>query len=328
MGGDHAPDAIVTGALKALTNSDLHLHLVGDRTQINKLLGGHSTHSHITIHHTSDYVCMTDEPLVTTKRLRHASINICMELLRLGRVQAVLSAGNSGATVSSAILRLRKVPGVHRPALLTRLQITSQNTLVMLDSGANYQATARDLVQFACMGYRYAKRVLDIDKPCVALLSNGQESYKGTKAIRSAHEKLTRLLPSYCGFTESSDLLHGKVDVVVCDGFVGNVLLKALEGFADLIIKSFSNLPYPLGKALDYSSLSGAFLAGVQGPVYVAHGNASQKDIVAAIQKICRETPLDLTQAMTHEVNKRFPPIFRKPGLKRLEDEDEHPLEH
>jgi glycerol-3-phosphate acyltransferase PlsX len=263
MGGDFAPEEIVAGAELALRQasqphsnlSPLEIILVGNERELQPLLQKlPSPNVLLKIHHTDSWIGMDEMPLKAVKRKAHASINLCMELLNQNQAQAVISAGNSGAVVTSAILKLGRLRGIRRPALASTIYLGGDRQLVLLDVGANVKADARHLTQFAQMGLIYATEILGITQAKIALLNNGQEDYKGTRAIQGAHQQLKKLLDAsiYQGFMETDALLRGEIQVAICDGFVGNLLLKAMEGFADIVLGKFKELPAEMYSRIDY----------------------------------------------------------------------------
>lgn len=311
MGGDFAPAEIVAGAQLALQQHDrLHLVLVGDEKKLLPLLGEMRNERRWTIKHAPDFVRMDESPLKTRKTKPDSSISCCMRLLAQGEVDAVISAGNSGAAVVGGIMEVGLLRGIRRPALLSNIHLSPEKNLVLLDSGANISPDAKQLMQFACMGALYSKLVHKTAQPSVALLNNGQEEYKGTRTIQAAHQLLKKTLPSYRGFIESDALLHGGVDVAVCDGFLGNVMIKALEGFADLIMKNFSHLSDNICARLEYQKWGGALLMGLQHPVYVCHGKSNREAIAATLKKAVHEAPLLLPERLGELAKAKFQQPF------------------
>ena len=298
MGGDFGPEPIIEGLVTALKkNNNFTAIAVGKKNEILPLLP-QSLLSRIEILDTDDVISMSDSATDALKR-KESTIYKAIELVREGKADAVVSAGHSGASMSLATLRIGRIKGVNRPAIATLMPTSeNQNTLV-LDVGANVDSDAKNLFQFAIMGQVYAQYVLRLDEPIVGLLSNGEEDSKGNEVTKEAYKLLAKI-PNFAGNVEGSDIFKGTVDVVVCDGFVGNILLKTAEGVADtigkiikknlkrslisiagavLMRKVFKNLKV----RVDYAEYGGAPLLGVKAPVIIAHGKSNPKAIQNAI---------------------------------------------
>lgn len=235
MGGDFGPEPIMEGLIAALKkNNNFTAIAVGKKTELTPLIP-QSLLSRIEILDTDDVISMSDSATDALKR-KNSTIYKAIELVREGNADAVVSAGHSGASMSLATLRIGRIKGVNRPAIATLMPTSeNQNTLV-LDVGANVDSDAKNLFQFAIMGQVYAQYALRLDEPIVGLLSNGEEDSKGNEVTKEAY-KLLSSIPNFAGNVEGSDIFKGTVDVVVCDGFVGNILLKTAEGVADTIGK-------------------------------------------------------------------------------------------
>lgn len=298
MGGDFGPEPIIEGLLEALRiNTNFTAVAVGNKDIIEPMIPS-SYKSRVEIVHTEDVISMSDSATDALKR-KESTIYKAIELVKTGDADAVVSAGHSGASMSLATLRIGRIKGVSRPAIATLMPTSeNQNTLV-LDVGANVDSDARNLFEFAVMGKVYARNVLQLDEPILGLLSNGEEESKGNEVTKEAF-KLIQKVPGFAGNVEGSDIFKGTVDVVVCDGFVGNILLKTSEGVADTIGKIIKkNLKRSLisiaGAVLmrkvfkslkvrvDYAEYGGAPLLGVKAPVIIAHGKSNPKAIKNAI---------------------------------------------
>jgi glycerol-3-phosphate acyltransferase PlsX len=295
MGGDHAPLAIVRGAEAACAEKIAEVVLVGDEHVIAPLL---KDRSGIEIVHTPVSVGMDESPSIALRRKRDSSMNTAFSLLRSGRVQAAVSAGNSGAAMAFAIFTLGRIPGVERPAILTLHPNLNGTMSALIDAGGTVDCRPSHLVQFALMGNAFAQYALDILKPRVGLLSNGQEETKGNELTRETHVILKSLSLNYLGYVEGNDLYNGTTDVVVTDGFVGNVALKVSEGVAEVLIallkeqiarSANANLLSDVFKALsrtgDYSEYGGMPLVGVDGVCIICHGKSNERAIKNAILK-------------------------------------------
>ena len=302
MGGDFGPEPIIDGLIAALrTNTSFTAVAVGKKDEILK----HIPQEYLTrieILDCDDVISMHDHATDALKR-KESSIYKAIDLVRNGDADAIVSAGHSGASMSLATLRIGRIKGVSRPAIATLMPTSeNQNTLV-LDVGANVDCDAKNLFEFAIMGQVYAQDVLKLDEPIIGLLSNGEEESKGNEVSKAAYELMNSAkIPNFAGNVEGNDIFNGTVDVVVCDGFMGNVLLKTAEGVADTIGKILKkNLKRSLisiaGAVLmrkvfktlkvrvDYAEYGGAPLLGVKSPVIIAHGKSNPKAIKNAINQ-------------------------------------------
>lgn len=329
MGGDKAPSAIVEGGLLAAKELEVRVVLVGQKDVVEQELSRHSPESSsFDIVHASQTVAMSDSPSTSLKK-RDSSIAVAFDLLKQGEVQAVVSAGNSGALMATGMFVLGKLPQVERPAILIVIPTLGKGT-VIIDAGANVDCKPRHLVQFGFMGSIYAERVLGISRPRVGVLSNGEEGGKGNELTRAASEQLSSAPLNYIGYVEGRDVCHGGVDVVVCDGFTGNVTLKIMEGVASFILgvlkeafqqNLLSRLGYLLSRKslrqayarLDHAEHGGAPLLGLNGVAIIAHGGSDSKAIKNAI-RVAKETA-------SHDVNRHI--IDDLGGLGEIEGEKE-----
>ena len=300
MGGDHAPAVVVEGALLAAQEVDAELILVGDKPAVEQeclRIGGKLPP--FTIVNASQIVPMDESPSVALRK-RDSSMKVAFEMIKRGEAQAVVSAGNSGAMMAIGMLVIGTLPQVTRPAILAIVPGPSKGTII-IDAGANVDCKPRQLLQFGIIGSVYAERGLGIANPRVGVLSNGEEDSKGNELTRAASELLDSAPINYIGYVEGRDFFNGKVDVIVCDGFTGNVALKTMEGvasFAGEILKSgfeknwLSRLGYLLTRQslrhayrkLDYAEYGGARLLGLDGVAIVAHGGSTALAIKNAIR--------------------------------------------
>ena len=298
MGGDRAPEEIVAGALEA-ASADVVPVLYGSRDVLEPLAGG------LEIVHTDAVVAMDEKPSDALREKRDSSLFRSCRAVRDGDADAVVSAGNTGAMLAAALVEVRRLPDVHRPAIAVPLPALGGPS-ILLDAGANADARPEHLVQFAHMGAVFAEEVAGLDRPTVALLSIGEEPEKGNRLVREAHEQLAAA-PGlrFVGNVESRDLLRKAADVVVCDGFTGNVALKLLEGTIKATLETFREevtaslrgqvgglLIRPAARALrtrlDPDTYGGAYLLGLRGLVVIAHGNSSRTAIANAIRYAAR----------------------------------------
>jgi glycerol-3-phosphate acyltransferase PlsX len=334
MGGDFAPQAIVDGAVCACREYGVEIILVGKKDSINdRLKNLDASYLPISIKHTSEVISMSDNPLDVVRKKKDSSIRVGMEILKENNADAFVSAGNSGAVLSAGLFVLNRIKGIDRPAIATILPSLTGHVIVA-DVGANNTSHPFNLVQFAIMGSVYSTYFLKSHNPRVGLLSNGEEETKGTEIIKRTNSLLKESNLNYIGYIEGRDILKGNVDVVVCDGFTGNILLKTAEGVAESLgsaIKEelkrtmmskigyiFSRNAYSrLKKRFDYSEYGGAPLLGVNGPVIIGHGRSNFHAIKNAIRtaKEFAETKVIYHILNDLEVNKDLHTIGKKPSI-------------
>ncbi len=305
MGGDYAPEEIVAGAIKASAELDLDVLLVGDKQQLDSLVKKHDGKgaAQIEVVHAEDVVTMKEEPLTGIRRKPKASINVAMDLVKRKNADAVVSAGHSGAAMASALLRLGRLKGIERPAIGAVLPtIVPDKSVIVLDVGANVDSRAKYLEQFALMGTIYSKYVLGNEEPKVGLLNIGEESSKGNELALSTHQLFmdNPQIP-FVGNAEGRDVLSGEFDIIVCDGFVGNIVLKFAEAIGEVMLQIMKEeLPKgwrgKLGTALlkpnlgnikrriDRAEHGGALLFGVAGICIISHGSSRRGSIFNAIR--------------------------------------------
>jgi glycerol-3-phosphate acyltransferase PlsX len=294
MGGDRGPLAIVRGAEAAVSERIAEVVLVGDESAIRPLLANPSS---IEIVHTPVFVEMKESPSRALRQKKDSSVNTALGLLKAGSVQGVVSAGNSGAVMAFAIVTLGRIPGVERPAIMTR-HPSAGGTSILVDAGGTVDCRPSHLIQFALMGEVFARCVLGIEKPRVGLLSNGEEETKGNDLTRETHGVLKTLDLNYLGYIEGTELSNGNADVIVTDGFVGNVALKVSEGVAEFIMDFLRKRALPetaggggllqkalkdLSHVIDYSEYGGAALVGVDGVCIICHGKSDSRAIKNAV---------------------------------------------
>ncbi|TMJ00117.1 MAG: phosphate acyltransferase PlsX [Bacillati bacterium ANGP1] len=304
MGGDHAPDVVVAGAVTAVHDLGVEVVLVGPHARVEKELARHRpVPSGLSIVDAPEVIEMHESPAMAVRRKKRASIVVAMELVRDHRADAAVSAGHTGAAMGAALLRLGRIPGVDRPAIATLLPTVAAHPVVLLDVGANVDCRPQHLLQFAIMGAVYAQRVLEIQTPHVGVLSNGVEEGKGSDLTLRTTALLRNSGLDFIGNVEARDVFSGVADVVVCDGFVGNVVLKFGEGLAltirDIVKSEFRGvrgrllLLYlaPLAgkirriyRRIDYREYGGAPLLGLEGVCIIAHGSSNARAIRNAIR--------------------------------------------
>ena len=306
MGGDKAPAEIVKGALLAVQKFPCEIILVGDEAKIRDVLDNEGGENFpLTIRHAGEVIEMGEHPADAVRSKRDSSIVVATQMVKDGECDAVLSAGSTGAAVAAAQLILRRIKGIHRPAIATPIP-TPHGTTLLLDSGANVDSKPETLVQNGIMGSLYAKHVLGKENPSVALLNIGEEETKGDELAKATYQLLKQLPTiNFAGNAEGRDIPRGKFDVVICDGFVGNVVLKFGEGLALTIMKLlteeltangglkllgtelFNATLRNLSKRLDVADNGGAPLLGVDGCCVISHGSSDARAICSGIGVAC-----------------------------------------
>ena len=302
MGGDHAPEAEVEGAVRAAKAYQVQIVLVGREELVQKELARYedSMGLPIKVVHASEVVTMEDSAAKAMRNKRDSSIRVAARLVRDGTVQGLVSAGNTGAVMATAKTVQGMVHGVDRPALSTVFPTVKGTPVVMMDVGANVDCSPQMLAQFAIMGDIYSRVMFENKNPRVGLLSIGEEEHKGNELTHAAWPLLSSLPINFIGNVEGGDLYSGKADVIVCDGFIGNVALKVSEGVIEIIVKMLKeslqgSIPAQMGyllaskalkgfkRRLDYSEYGGAPLLGVKGVCIICHGRSNANAIKNAI---------------------------------------------
>lgn len=300
MGGDHAPEKLIEGVKKGLVAfHDVTFVIAGDEAKIKPLL---KSSDRIEIIHTTEKITSEDEPVRAVRRKKNASMVLAANEVKEGRADACISAGNTGALMAAGLFIVGRISGIERPALAPTFPTIDGKGFIMLDVGANADAKPEHLYQYALMGSIYAKEVRGIDNPRVGLLNIGTEEQKGNELTKAAYKMLKHAPIHFIGNVESRDLLEGVADVVVTDGFTGNVLLKTIEGTALSIFKMMkstlmSSTKTKIGALLlkselmnlkgkmDYSEYGGAGLFGLNAPVIKAHGSSDETAFFHAIRQ-------------------------------------------
>jgi glycerol-3-phosphate acyltransferase PlsX len=337
MGGDHAPGVVIDGAVQAVGELGVEIVLVGREDDIRRELARHDTSGlPLSVVH-ADQVIEMDEHVDAVKRKRDASIRVGMRLVRAGEADAFVSAGNSGAVMASAIFDLRRIRGIKRPALAT-IYPAAPNRVLLIDNGANTDPSPENLVQFAQMGAAYAERLWGVDRPRVAVVSNGEEADKGNQLVRQAYPLLQESDLNFVGNAEGKDVTRGIADVVVTDGFTGNVMIKLSEGLASFFARYIKQeltggplaklglvLAVPglllclpglvlllpalrrIAKRLDYAEYGGAPLLGVDGVAVIAHGRSNAKAIKNAVRVARDSVSAELVRVIREGAAQREP---------------------
>jgi len=329
MGGDQAPSAVVQGAVLATRELGIPIALVGNPEAIERGLAGQSYNRDLlTVHPATQVAEMSDPPIEVIRKKKDASIRVALDLVKRGEVQGVVSAGNSGATMALGVVVLGKLPGVERPALGAILPSPHTPTLV-IDVGANVDCSASQLIQFAIMAEPLARYTMKRLNPRIGLLSIGEEESKGNELVHQTFEGLKKTPLNFIGNVEGRDLFSGKVDVIVCDGFVWNICLKLSEGLAEALGQMLkeeiqqagmvSKLGYQLlkpafkrfTKRVDYAEEGGVPLLGVNGVVVISHGASGPKAIMNAVRVARQAVENRIIDRVLDSLN-RHEPFYRK----------------
>jgi len=315
MAGDNGPEELIAGALLATKEADLRVSLVGDEVLLKKHLDRLAPDSDkadaIKIVHASQVIKMSENPVNAIRKKKDSSVMVAFDLVRQGQADAVVSAGNSGATMAAGVRKLGRLKGVSRPGIAS-LFPTQKKPVILMDIGANVDCRPQHLYQFAVMASAYS-RVRDISRPTVGLLSIGEETGKGNSLVKESYPLLENSSLNFIGNVEGRDVFQGDVDVIVCDGFVGNICLKISEGLADAmmqmlkdeIVKSFpAKVGYLLArpafkafkKRVDYAEYGGAPLLGINGTGLICHGKSNSHAMKNAIIGASKMVKLNINQ--------------------------------
>ncbi len=317
-GGEYAPHEIVKGAIKAAHEYEIEIVLVGNRAHLHVLAGRHLKKPGITIINASQTIGFQEPPVKAIRSKLKSSIVVGINLVRDGTADAFVSAGNTGAVVAAALLNLGKMKGIERPALCSLIDIAPSEPCLLIDAGVNVDCRPSHLVEFAHLGTIYAKRVLGIDSPRVGLLNNGGEETKGNRLTQESYALLKKSNLNFIGNIEGQDLLKRTADVIVTDGFTGNIVLKTIEGLGDTFLFSLRQVGqlfsaaynlrartflHDIGlsawvKKMDYREHGGACLLGVNGNVIVSHGRSQAKAIKNAINLARKTVERDMTHVI------------------------------
>jgi len=322
-GGEHAPYEIVKGAIKAAQEYEVDIALVGRRAILHVLASRYSKKIGVTIVEANEVIDPQEPPVKAIRSKPNSSIVVGINLVRDGIASAFVSAGNSGAIVTAALLNLGKIEGIPRPAIGSFINITPPSPIFLIDAGANVDCRPEHLVWFAHLGNLYVSQILGISSPRIGLLSNGEEETKGNKLIKESHKLLKNTKLNFVGNMEGHDILKGVAEVIVTDGFTGNIVLKTIEGISDTWLYSLSQAGQVFAKAyslplrvlhrdmgmgswtqrLDYSEYGGACLLGVNGNIIIAHGRSQSRAIKNAIGLAKRTAEHNISQIIKEGSN-------------------------
>jgi glycerol-3-phosphate acyltransferase PlsX len=319
MGGDNAPERVVQGAVQAASELGVHITLVGNDGIVGKELWSHSGSDHISIHHCEEMIGMGESPLKAVRQKKDASIRVAFDLIKKGQVDAVVSAGNSGATLAAGVLILGRVDGVERPAI-AGIFPGENGHVILIDVGANVDCRPAHLFQFGVMAHAFASSCLGMTEPKIGLLSIGEEGTKGNEQVRVARELFKQSQLNFVGNVEGRDIFTGDVEIIVCDGFVGNVALKLSEGMAQVMTRLLRRelTKSWLGQAalllgrrsfegfkrkLDYEEYGGAPLLGINGVGIICHGGSSARAIKNAIKLAAQYVNNQVLEKMVRQLS-------------------------
>jgi len=320
-GGEHAPREVVEGAVKAAQEYDVEIALVGNKAILHVLAGRYINKAKLSIIEASQVIEPRESPMKAIRSKPDSSIAIGVNMVRDGKASAFVSAGNTGAVVVASLLSLGRIKGVERPALGSFLDITSTTPTLLIDAGANANCRPSHLVQFAHLGSTYVKHLLNISSPSVRLLSTGEEEEKGNRLIQESYSLLKKSKLNFQGSIEGQDISKETVNVIVTDGFTGNIVLKTIEGLGDTFLSVMRQTGHILSAAyhlqgrtllqdiglgswvrrVDYREYGGACLLGVNGAIIVSHGRSQAKAIKNAIGLAKRTAERDICRIIEEE---------------------------
>ncbi|MDP1511046.1 phosphate acyltransferase PlsX [Paenibacillus sp. CMAA1739] len=323
MGGDNAPEATVEGALSAAAEwKDTDITLVGDQERIELVLNGRTLPTNLSIRHASETIDAQDEPVKAVRRKKDASMVVAGRMVKEGEADAMISAGNTGALMTTGLLVVGRMEGIERPALAPMIPTIDDQGILALDLGANMDAKPEHLAQYALMGSLYRQKVHGVASPRVGLLNVGTEAGKGNELTKLAFPLIEQLPVNFVGNVESRDVLTGNCDVLVCDGFAGNIMLKSLEGTAgaifSLLKEQFTkSLKTKLAAALimpelrglkgkmDYKEHGGAPLLGLSGLVLKSHGSSDGIAVKNAVRQARTALQNRLVESISKEISRK-----------------------
>jgi glycerol-3-phosphate acyltransferase PlsX len=316
MGGDYAPAAVIQGALQvARSAAEVQIVLVGDEAAVQAVLDTHeNVPDGVTVRHASQAVAMGEHPVQATRRKRDSSLVVAGMMVKNGEADATFSAGNTGAAMAIATLDIGRIPGIERPAIGTSIP-TIQGQALLLDAGANVDCSPRNLLQFALLGAIYAERVLKVMNPKIGLLNIGAEEGKGNDLTKEVHQLLKATPLNFRGNVEGKDVFEHAVDVVVCDGFAGNVLLKSGEGMAEMVFDLLqrevdadplvadsrdviNQIFRRVTQRVHYSEFGAAPLLGANGASFIGHGRSDAKAIAGGLRTVITAAGSGYVQAI------------------------------
>jgi glycerol-3-phosphate acyltransferase PlsX len=318
-GGDHAPREIVKGAIKAAEEYEVDIALIGNRAVLHVLASRYLKKLDIRIIDANEVIAPHESPTRAIRAKPNSPIAVGINMVKDGAASAFVSAGSTGAVFVAALMNLGKIEGIARPAVCSVFNLTLFEPVLLIDAGANVDCRPSHLVQFARLGAIYSKHVIGISQPRIALLNNGEEETKGNRLVREAHGLLKKTDLNFVGNIEGHDIARRKADVIVTDGFTGNIVLKTIEGMGDTFLNSLRQVGHflssgsrPQGRTLlqdiqiarqaDYREYGGACLLGVNGNVIIAHGRSQARAIKNAIGMAKQTAERGITQIIKEEI--------------------------
>jgi glycerol-3-phosphate acyltransferase PlsX len=319
-GGEYAPHEIVKGAIKAAQEYEVDIALVGNKAMLHVLASRYVKKLDMTIIEANQIIGSHESPMRAVRSKPKSPIVVGTNLVRDGAASAFVSAGNTGAVLCAALLNLGKIDGIARPALCCVLNITPAEPTLLIDAGANVDCRPNHLVQFAQLGGIYCQQIIGISQPRIGLLSNGEEEKKGNRLVQETYQLLKKTRLNFIGNIEGHDITRRKADVIVTDGFTGNIVLKTIEGLGDTFVNSvrqvghlFASAYHLQGRALlrnvgltkqiDYREYGGVCLLGINGNVIISHGRSQAKAIKNAIGLAKQTTERGIIQLIKEKVN-------------------------
>lgn len=320
MGGDHAPMAPVEAAVRAVKELDVEIVLVGKKEVVEKELSAYDyPNDKISIANADEVITNHEEPAKAVRSKKNASVVVAANMLKNGEGDAMLSMGNTGALLASGLLIVGRIKGILRPALATLLP-SAKGPKMLIDAGANTNCKPENLVQFGIMGSIYMKNVLGIESPTVGLMSNGEEEGKGDELTKETFPLLKKAPINFIGNIEGRDVMEGTADVITCDGFVGNVILKTVEGMGHVVSTKVKNIfmkslftkigaMFVMGglnefkQSMDYREYGGAPLLGTKHPVIKGHGSSDSKAVFSAIRQAKKFVETNLIEEIVNNIN-------------------------
>jgi len=312
-GGDYAPQEIVKGALEASSEYGLEVALLGNQQVLDELLKKEENTDKVLVVHAEQAITCNENPVQAVRSKPDSSIVKGVRLVKEGGAAAFVSAGNTGAMLASSFLMLDRLPGIERPAICVVVPVSTAGPFLLLDAGANADCQPRFLAQFALLGSAFARLYLGIESPRIGLLNNGEEEAKGSILTKEAYQLLKNTGMNFIGNIEGQDILRNRADVLVTDGFTGNVVLKTLEGFGDLLqdmlaLKQETTQPEGSGnfsklvKNMDFSESGGSCLLGLNGNIIICHGRSKARAIKNAVRFAARAAAANVAGAIMNEL--------------------------
>ncbi len=332
MGGDHAPAEVVIGTVAvALENPDADWILVGDESLMRECLKGRTLPKNVIIKHASQVIKMDESPVTSIRKKKDASLVVCARLVKEGQADGFFSAGHSGAALAVGALIIGRIPGVDRPAITVPMP-SVKGHYVLIDAGANVDCDHTHLVEFAVMGMVYAQTILGVKEPRIGLISNGEEDTKGNQLVKSANRLLRASGLPFIGNIEGREMFEGKADVVVCDGFVGNLVLKTAEGVGLMLMKLIQRevehnplLKLPMALMMttlkrlkrhtDPDEYGGAHLLGVNSVVVIGHGSSHARAVTNGLKITLRAVKQDMVARISEAMAERAEMVSSLPFL-------------